>query len=88
MSIDSTALSTAAQQVFEAAMQLPDAERAKLADKLSSTIDPISNQEWQDEWAAEIDRRVRQADDGTAKLLDWHDVRQKLWEGIDGHPNS
>lgn len=88
MSVDSTALSTEAQQVFDAAMKLPDGERAKLADKLSLTLDPTADPEWQAAWGPEIARRIAEVENGTAKLSDWEDVRQRLWKGLDDAPNT
>ena len=88
MSVDSMALGSEAQSLFDAAMRLPDAERAKLADKLSATVDPMADPEWQAAWGPEIARRVAEIESGTAKLLDWEDVRARLWKGLDGRPNS
>jgi hypothetical protein len=30
-------------------------------------------------WSKEIERRVREIDDGTVELLDWEDVRAELF---------
>ena len=78
MSVDSTGLSTEAQQVFDAAMKLPNAERSKLADKLSLTLDPMADPEWQAAWGPEIDRRVAQVENGTAKLHNWDELQQMM----------
>ncbi|HQU41727.1 MAG: hypothetical protein B7Z73_01705 [Planctomycetia bacterium 21-64-5] len=80
MSIDSMALSTEAQQVFDAAMRLPDVERAKLADKLSLTVDPLADPEWQAAWGQEIARRVAEVENGTAKLHTWDELQQIMQE--------
>jgi putative addiction module component (TIGR02574 family) len=88
MSVDSAALSSEAQQLFEAAMKLPEPERAKLADKLAMTVDPMADPEWQAAWGPEIARRIAEVENGTAKLHDWEDVRRRLWEGLDAPPGT
>ena len=32
-------------------------------------------------WSREIERRVREIDEGTVELLDWQDVRAELFAG-------
>ncbi|HVA46121.1 MAG TPA: addiction module protein [Pirellulales bacterium] len=80
MSTDSMALSSDAQHVFEAAMRLPDAERAKLADKLSATLDPMADPVWQAAWGPEIARRVAEVEEGTAKLHTWDELQKIMQE--------
>ncbi|HVX15826.1 MAG TPA: addiction module protein [Pirellulales bacterium] len=75
MSVDSTALSSEAQQLFEAAMKLPERERAKLIDKLALSVDPMADPEWQAAWGPEIARRIAEVDNGTAKLHTWHELQ-------------
>lgn len=88
MSIDSNLLGSEAQHLFDQAMKLSVTERAKLADKLSSTIDPPSDQEWQAAWSPEIARRVAEIENGDAKLSSWEDARRALWEGFDARSDS
>ena len=70
---------SALESLLEQALQLPDAERGKLAMQLLRTLDPededeVSKDEWEAAWSAEIDRRVREVDDGGAELLDGDEV--------------
>lgn len=83
MSIDSTTFSGETQQVFEAAMRLPEREREKLADRLYSTLDPSADEEDEKAFEALISRRVAEIEDGTAKLLNWEGLRRELQEKID-----
>lgn len=80
MSVDSMSLSAEAQQVFEAALRLPDTERAKLANKLCSTVDPLANSEWVEAWEPEIARRVAEIENGTAKLHTWDELQKMMQE--------
>jgi hypothetical protein len=69
----------ALESLLEQALRLPDAERGKLAMQLLRTLEPededgVSKEEWEAAWSAEIDRRVREVDDGSAELLDGDEV--------------
>jgi hypothetical protein len=69
----------ALESLFQQALQLPDAERRKLAMQLLRTVEPddaaeVTGEEWETAWSAEIDRRVREVDDGSTELLDGDEV--------------
>jgi putative addiction module component len=70
---------SALESLLEQALRLPDAERGKLAMQLLRTLEPeeedeVSKEEWEAAWSAELDRRVREMDDGSAELLDGDEV--------------
>jgi hypothetical protein len=70
---------SALESLLEQALRLPDAERGKLAMQLLRTLEPededeVSKEDWEAAWSAEIDRRVREVDDGSAELLDGDEV--------------
>jgi len=70
---------SALELLLEQALQLPDAERGKLAMRLLRTLEPngeddVTGDEWEAAWSTEIDRRVREVDDGSAELLDGDEV--------------
>ena len=70
---------TALDALFAQALQLPDDERGTLAMQLVRTLEPadeeeVTGDEWEAAWSAEIDRRVREVDDGSAELLDGDEV--------------
>lgn len=65
--VGKVAMTDNAKAVLEAAMTLPPAERAELAERLLDSVDagdPLSA-----EWAAEIDRREKEIDEGRATLI-------------------
>jgi putative addiction module component (TIGR02574 family) len=69
----------AAKKLFEAAMQLPEEDRQELAQELSVTINGgFSPAELEQEWMAEIERRSQEIDAGTATLVDWSEVQQRI----------
>jgi hypothetical protein len=84
MSIDSSALSAEAQQVFQAAMRLPNDQREKLADQLYLTIEYTADAEADKAWEATIARRVAEIENGTAKLLDWDELQQMMQDARHG----
>jgi hypothetical protein len=62
-----------AARVLEDALTLSCRERARIALVHSlgaDDDDDAPGDEWKAAWSAEIDRRVREIDDGTAQLLD------------------
>jgi hypothetical protein len=70
---------SALESLLEQALRLPDAERGKLAMQLLRTLGPededeLGKDEWEAAWSVEIDRRVREIDDGSAELLDGDEV--------------
>jgi putative addiction module component (TIGR02574 family) len=80
MSIDASSLGAAAQHVFEAAMKLPDSEREKLADRLYLSIEGAESDTAFEETIA---RRVAEIESGTAKVVEWDELRRELQERID-----
>jgi hypothetical protein len=46
---------------------------------LIESLDPRPTLEVKAAWSREIERRVREVDEGTAELIDWEDVRAELF---------
>ncbi len=63
------------QQVFNAALGLPEAERALLAERLLESLGPELEELTEDELAAELDRRRAEIDQGIVKPIPWSQVR-------------
>ncbi|MDA1051581.1 MAG: addiction module protein [Planctomycetota bacterium] len=76
-------MSTEGQQFLEAALALPDSERAEIAARLIRSLESEPSDDVDAAWAAEIERRICSIDDGSAKLIPWDDVMQE----IDGRLN-
>lgn len=59
-----------------AVMQLPPDERERLGEKLLASVDtPL---EYEDEWAAEADRRIEELLNGTVGSVPGNEVLQSL----------
>lgn len=69
-------------------LSLPARERNKLAKELKRSIDEdiaggwVHDEEWEEAWRIEIERRVRESDEGKVKSIPWEEVRKELWGHI------
>ncbi|MCG8418223.1 MAG: addiction module protein [Proteobacteria bacterium] len=63
--------------VFAAALSLPESDRAKLANQLLESLPPPEPKA-NEAWSAEIERRAREVLDGTVDLLDYDEVMAEL----------
>lgn len=70
------------QQLFTDALSLPESQRAELAASLIRSLDADSDPDPEADaaWAAEIERRIKSIDDGTARLIPWDDVMSDMAE--------
>lgn len=58
------------QNVFDAALGLPETQRAKLAEQLWQSLDIASQEQIADAWVVELQRRWNAVESGTAKIID------------------
>lgn len=65
------------------ALELPIDERAKLAAEIIESLDGPFDEDAEQAWDAEIDRRLAEIADGTAKKIPWSEVRLRLREQSD-----
>jgi putative addiction module component (TIGR02574 family) len=77
-------MSTEGQQFLQTALALPESERAEIAATLIRSLDSAPGEDIDAAWAAEIERRIRSIDDGSAKLIPWDEVMHE----IDGRLNG
>jgi len=71
-----------AERVLDEALRLPEQERAELAARLISSLEPKADDDVDAAWVAEIERRCAELDAGTAVTSDWNDVRRRIEEDI------
>ena len=66
------------------ALELSREERASLARDLLASLDEPHDDpaEVEEAWLAEVERRMREIDEGTAKLVDWETVREQALERL------
>ena len=63
------------QAVLDAALALPEAERAELVDRLLESLPPEIEGFTDDEFYAELERRSAEIEQGIVKPIPWSDVR-------------
>jgi putative addiction module component (TIGR02574 family) len=71
-------MSQTAEQLLEAAMALPEGERAQLASALWESIDNQGEVALSLEWQAEIAKRIQAMDAGEVQLLTEEEVNDRL----------
>jgi putative addiction module component (TIGR02574 family) len=67
-----------ASQVLSEAMQLPESDRALIAQQLLGTLAPDSPAVSDDELEAELDRRLEEFQQDSTTAIPWSDLRQEL----------
>jgi putative addiction module component (TIGR02574 family) len=61
-----------------AALALPPEERAELAHALLVSLHQETDSGAEAEWVAELEHRAQAVADGTAKLVDWEEARERI----------
>jgi putative addiction module component (TIGR02574 family) len=63
-------LKPGAEQLLSAALALPPEQREEIAERLLRSLDGTGYVALSPAWQAEIDRRLKEIDDGTAEMVD------------------
>jgi putative addiction module component (TIGR02574 family) len=63
------------RQVLEAALSLPEEQRASIAGALLETLSPESDEWEDDELASELDRRLEEALGDPSSTVSWTDLK-------------
>jgi putative addiction module component (TIGR02574 family) len=66
------------RQILPDLLKLPAQERARLATELAQSLDGSEDPDAGAAWFEELDRRAREAVNGTAKLEAWTKVRRRI----------
>ncbi len=64
-------------ELVEAALALPDAERAELVELLAATI-PSPPGSLHPAWSAELRRRAAEIDSGQVRPIPWEEVQRQI----------
>ena len=67
---------TAAKNVLNAALRLPEPDRVELATELLAHLEGDVDEDVDAAWAAEIERRTREIEQGLVKPIPWSAVRR------------
>jgi putative addiction module component (TIGR02574 family) len=66
------------EEILSAALALPPGSRAMLADHLLESLDAPNQKEIDAAWAEEVERRIREIDEGKVETIDGELVMQEL----------
>ena len=72
------------KDVFRDAAELSERDRATLAGLLIESLDSAAEPDVEAAWMAEIERRVAELDAGNVKTIPWEEVRQRLFDRLNG----
>jgi len=78
MVIGSLPMAISRKKLFKDALQLEQQDRVELAKLLIDSLDSATEQDVEEAWAREIDRRTAELDAGTAETIPWETVRARL----------
>lgn len=65
-------------ELLSNALDLSAPVRAEFAARLIASLDPAVDDDAEQAWAAEIDRRLSELNDGQVQMIPWNEVRQIL----------
>lgn len=67
------------EDLYEEASQLTENDRAELAGRLLESLDGEPDPAVEMAWATEIERRIKEIENGEVELIPWETVREELW---------
>lgn len=77
-------MSPSSESLLTAALSLPPEEREEMADRLLRSLDETDHVALSSEWKTEIERRLKDIDDGAAELIAGDEVMQWLQSKSEG----
>lgn len=75
-------MSPATELIYQAALQLPESERAVLIEALIAAADAEQGPPLDESWRAILQRRSAEIDAGSVDLIPWAEVRERARKRI------
>jgi putative addiction module component (TIGR02574 family) len=75
-------VSTEAEKFLAAALELTEHDRAEIAARLLESLDERNQEDVDEAWAHEIERRCAALDSGEAVTSDWEEFRARIERDI------
>ena len=72
--------SISVESIIDQALQQPEKERARIAERLISSLDHTADANAELAWQEEVGRRLKEIDSGAVECTPWEDVRARLYE--------
>jgi len=75
-------MTVAAKKIVKQALALPERERAKVVSELlkslSEEAETLSQEEWDEAWKMELEKRIAEIESGAVKCIPYEVVRKEL----------
>jgi hypothetical protein len=71
-------MSMDAAELLKQALSLPPEDRADISDSRPESLDQEVDKDAEQAWLAEIQKRVREIEDGTVEMIPWEDAERRL----------
>lgn len=68
----------AVDKVLQEALSLPDEDRDRLLVALARSLEPSTDEEWKRVWSAEIERRLRDLDEGRTTTISHEEFLRQM----------
>lgn len=68
------------ESIIDQALQQPEKERARIAERLISSLEHTADIDVELAWQEEVGRRLKEIDSGTIQCIPWEDIRARLYE--------
>jgi putative addiction module component (TIGR02574 family) len=78
------AMSNQSQMVLDAALTLPEIERAALIRRLAESLSPETERLLDEDFINELERRSAEFEQGTADPVSWEQLKTELLAELDG----
>ncbi len=69
-------------ELLQRALELPPSDRLALATEILESVEGPEDPGWTAAWAAELDRRAKDLDAGTAKAVPWEQVKSETLDRL------
>ncbi len=66
-------------KVIKEALGLPEKERARIAERLISSLHDHPSREIEEAWHKEIEKRVKEIDSGKVECIPWEEIKDRLY---------
>ena len=70
-------------EIYKESFELNENDRAQLAGLLLESVESDPDQDVEQAWVAEIDRRLKSLDDGSATMIPWEEVKRRTHKKIE-----
>jgi putative addiction module component (TIGR02574 family) len=81
--VEEFSMSPSSQQLLNNALELPTADRGRLAALLIDSLEGDADADAESAWDEEIHRRLTEIDSGSATLIPWSEARERIRGGDD-----